>query len=142
MKSVAADSVTQLRRLAADFPPLFAYVDNMNVFARVRDQRRDNRAEMLNYTVGYIGLNPHPAGQHMLLRENVQAKLDTLCADHLLPTESNLYIYAKHVLGWDLRGIVHILRFTFSPTRRRSMRVYDSFPAPSRAHRDIHSPGV
>jgi hypothetical protein len=97
MKSVAEDTAAELRKLAADFPPLFAYVDNLNFYARVRDQRLDNRAEMLNYTVGYVGVNPHLPGQQMLIRENPSAKLDTLCADHLLPTKSSLFLYSKHV---------------------------------------------
>ena len=106
MKAVARDSAAELRKLAAEFPPLFAYVDNMNCYARVRDQRVDNRAEMQNYTVGYIGLNPDTADQHMLLREDPSAKLATLGADQLLPTNDNLHVYRKHVWA-GISGVLY-----------------------------------
>jgi len=115
MKAVARDCEEELWKLAADFPPLFAYLDNMNYYARVRDQRLDNRAEMQNDTIGYIGLNPHPAGQHMLLRESTEGPLETLCADHLLPTERNLTIYRQHV--WA--GISAVLHMYCDPHLRQ-----------------------
>jgi hypothetical protein len=96
MKSVAADSSVELRKFAADFPPLFAYLDNMNVYKRVRDQRLDNQAVMDNSTVGYIGLNPHHPGQQMLNRENPLPQLSNLGAEHLLPTSGSIIIYSAH----------------------------------------------
>lgn len=106
MKSIARDSSVELRKLATSLPPLFAYVDNMNFHARVRDQRLDNQAEMQNYTVGYIGLNPHPDGQEMLHREHPGARLDTLGAEHLLPNQANIHIYMKHCWA-GISGVLH-----------------------------------
>jgi hypothetical protein len=68
----------------------------MNFYARVRDQRLDNQAEMQNYTVGYIGLNPHPAGQQMVPRQDPLAKLETLEAKQLLQKDGHLEIYRRH----------------------------------------------
>jgi len=78
----------------------------MNFYARVRDQRLDNRAEMQNYTVGYIGLNPHSTDQHMLLRENPSPKLEILGAEHLLPTKHNLFAYEQNVWA-GISGVLH-----------------------------------
>jgi hypothetical protein len=106
MKSIAADSGVELRKLAATFPPLFAYVDNMNFYARVRDQRLDNQAEMQNYTVGYIGLNPHPPGLQMVRRENPLDRLRTLGAEQLLPSDENLAIYSQNCWA-GISGVLH-----------------------------------
>ena len=133
MKTVAEASAAELQKLAADLPPLFSYIDNMNSYAPVRDQRLDNRAEMLNYSVGYIGVNPYPLGQQLLLRDNPSAKLDTLCADHLLPTEGNMFIYSK--LVWA--GISGVLRtYCNSHLRRSDLTSYayrDVFRLPAEA---------
>jgi hypothetical protein len=96
MKAIAKDSAIKLRDLAATFPPLFAYVDNMNFYSRVRDQRLDNRAEQQNYTVGYVGLNPCQPEQRMLFREVPTKNLRTLGAEDLLPTEDNIVIYGTN----------------------------------------------
>jgi hypothetical protein len=98
MKSIAKDAKVQLQELAAQFSPIFAFVDNMNFHARVRDQRLQNQAEQQNYTVGYVGLNPHPVGKQMLRREDPTNKLESLNAHHFLPTvNGNLIIYRNHV---------------------------------------------
>jgi len=106
MKSVAAESIKALQDLASSFPPLFAYVDNMNFHARVRDQRLDNRAQQHNYTVGYIGLNPHPTGKKMLPRENPTELLKSLGAEHLMPTDGNLLIYSENCFA-AISGVLH-----------------------------------
>jgi hypothetical protein len=106
MKAIAKDSAVKLRDLAATFPPLFAYVDNMNFYSRVRDQRLDNRAEQQNYTVGYIGLNPCQPEQRMLFREVPTKNLRTLGAENLLPTEDNLVIYGTNCWA-TVSGVLH-----------------------------------
>jgi hypothetical protein len=106
MKAIAKDSAVKLRGLAATFPPLFAYVDNMNFYARVRDQRLDNRAEQQNYTVGYVGLNPHRPDQQMLFREDPTKNLRTLGAENLLPTENNLVIHDRNCWA-TVSGVLH-----------------------------------
>lgn len=115
MKSIAEDAKAELKKLAAQLPPMFAFVDNMNFHARVRDQRLDNQAEQQNYTVGYCGLNPYPVEQQMLQREDPTSKLETLHARNLLPTNANLALYADHVLA----GISVVLETYCQPSLQK-----------------------
>jgi len=111
MKSVAQSSEDRLQDWASEFPPLFAYVDNMNFLSRVRDQLLHHRAEMQNYTVGYIGLNPAMREKEMLKREPFLDRIATLNAEHLLPKSGHL------VLGRDsfLAGLSHVLHTYCKP---------------------------
>jgi hypothetical protein len=150
MKSVAQDSSVELQKLAQSFAPIFAHVDDMNFFAQVRDQRVDNQAEIQNYTVGYIRLNPPPVGQQPLHREDPTDRLRTLAAEDLIPSEANLFIYGENC--WtSISGVLHTYcglhlerqgtrPRTYSPMYKLSKKPTKIFTLPARANGSTHRP--
>jgi hypothetical protein len=57
MTALAESAAEELHKFCAPKPRFFVLFDNMNIFARVQDQRLHNQSELLNYIAGYVAAN-------------------------------------------------------------------------------------
>lgn len=97
VKSVAKHSRQDLKEWAGLFPPHFVSFDNMNFYGRVRDQRLDNSSELLNYTAGFVGMNPETHRTAMFTRDHVNRfEIKNLDYSNFLLDDSELK-HLKHV---------------------------------------------
>jgi hypothetical protein len=87
MRSMAEDSAVQLQNWKDHIPAPIVVYDNLNYYARKRDQRLHNQADMLNYTACYVAYNPATRLNRRLLRTDIQwHKFHDLTTFDIIPT--------------------------------------------------------
>jgi hypothetical protein len=91
--SIASDCKAGLRLLVEKYPRSWPCVDNMNFHATVKWQTLANQQQVLNYTAGYVGINPvgflaRTEEQPMFTTGDVDvSKVVNFGPDNLLPNE-------------------------------------------------------
>ena len=89
LRRLAKQAAFDLRKWAASCPAFFISFDNLNFYAHVRDQRLLNRNQMINYTAGYIAINPWTRAKDMFPSSAVDyTKMQSLNADTFLLSDS------------------------------------------------------
>ena len=60
MGTIAMSTTCELRikQFSDQFPNYWVSFDNMNFYAKVRDQRQYNQNQLLHYIAGYAAMNP------------------------------------------------------------------------------------
>src|SRR5271169_4688589 len=97
MTGLAESAAEELHKFCAAKPRFFISFDNMNIFARVRDQRLHNQSELLNYTAGYVAANRKSIEEQMFTSSAIdRSKFATLKSSDFLPDkdEENYQKYA------------------------------------------------
>ena len=64
MKSMAADAALKLRNWKFHIPPTIVVFDNLNYYAKTRDQRVHHQPQLLNYTAVYVAYNQKKFNLH------------------------------------------------------------------------------
>src|SRR5277367_3499954 len=87
-RAMAEDSAEQLRtQWKFHIPAPFSVYDNLNYYARVRDQSLHNQPKMHNYTACYVAYNPQTRLKRMLLNSDILwQKVDELTNFDIMPT--------------------------------------------------------
>src|SRR5579859_4918924 len=87
-RAMAKDSAEQLRKQwKFHVPAPFSVFDNLNYYARVRDQGLHNQPKLLNYTCSYVAYNPQTRLKRQLLNSDVLLqKVDDLTNFDIMPT--------------------------------------------------------
>jgi hypothetical protein len=87
MRSMAESCREEVRGWAKSYPPWQWVFDNMNFYAKKREQRTHHQAEMLNYTVGFLSWNPKMSLTRCLTQLDIDSTLlSQVAAEHILPT--------------------------------------------------------
>jgi hypothetical protein len=90
-KKIAEIAAVDLRIWAALMLAFFISFDNANFYARVRDQRENHQAEMINYTVGWVGMNPLCRAKRMFTLADInRSNIHQLEPEALLPTKRDI----------------------------------------------------
>src|SRR5947199_4398732 len=91
LNAVAASCKLGIKQFHNQFPNYWVSFDNMNFYAKVRDERQHNQSQLLHYTAGYITMNPKGRVTKMLTNTDVDfSKAENLTVMDLLPDEKDL----------------------------------------------------
>ena len=91
LNAVAASCELGIKQFRNQFPNYWVSFDNMNFYAKVRDERQYNQSQLLHYTAGYIAMNPKGRVTKMLTNADVDfSKAENLTVMDLLPDEKDL----------------------------------------------------
>jgi len=88
MTGLAESAAEELHKFCAAKPRFFVSFDNMNIFARVRDQRLHNQSELLNDTAGYVAANRKSIEEQMFTSSVIdRSKFATLRSSDFSPRQ-------------------------------------------------------
>ena len=91
MREVAVRAEAELRLLAEKMPAFFSSFDNMNYYAKVRDERQHNLSQQVNEMVAYIAYNPRSRTQNMFTSDHVKkAEINNIIFEDFIPTSDNM----------------------------------------------------
>jgi len=91
LNAVATSCELGVKQFHNQFPNYWVSFDNMNFYAKVRDERQHNQSQLLHYTAGYVAVNPKGRITKMLTYADVDlSKAGNLTVKDLLPDEKDL----------------------------------------------------
>ena len=109
----------ELREMCKQGGVFFVSFDNMNFYARVRDQTLHNQSVLQNYTAGYVAFNPAYSDVQLFPSSSVdRSKVKQLTTEDFFPSENCMLHLEKAFRG----HIYHILNSYCAPQIRKSAK--------------------